>query len=227
MKGAVKRQAAISKTTAMLHRKPGATRSVSGNVSRISGNQWIIGELMEDHELVARVREGDPDAINAIVDAYKGPLFAFILRMTGNKDNAEDLFQETWLKVVKYIGNFRGDSKLSTWLFQIALNLVRDSERKKKRWKMEPIDDFSQNLSKAPDVDPIKLLEASQVKEMIDSLPVKMREVVILRYYHELNDREISAIAGCPEGTVKSRFFRASDIMRKKWTHMQKEPEYR
>ncbi len=181
------------------------------------------GELMEDQELVVRVKEGDPDAINAIVEAYKGPLYAFILRMTGDRDRADDLFQDTWLRAVKYVRNFRGDSKLSTWLFQIALNLVRDSERKKKRWHMEPIDDFSQSLSHAPDVDPIRMLQAGQVRQMVDELPVKMREVVILRYYHELNDREISEIAGCPEGTVKSRFFRASEIMRKKWTHMQKE----
>ena len=58
---------------------------------------------------------------------------------------------------------------------------------------------------------------------MVDSIPVKMREVVVLRYYHDFNDQEISEIVGCPVGTVKSRFFRASKILRKKWENLNKE----
>ena len=58
---------------------------------------------------------------------------------------------------------------------------------------------------------------------MVDSIPVKMREVVVLRYFHDFNDKEISEIVGCPEGTVKSRFFRASKILRKKWEHLNRE----
>lgn len=180
----------------------------------------MSGELMEDKELIDRVRNGDPGAVDAIVDTYKGPLFAFILRMTGDHDAAEDLFQETWLRAVRYLHNFRGDSKLSTWLFQIALNLCRDDLRKRKRWGEEPIDDHVHHLSHDPDIDPEKIIRARQVKSMIGELPPKMREVIVLRYYHDLSDREIADIVGCPEGTVKSRFYRASDILRRKWEHL-------
>jgi len=179
---------------------------------------------MEEHDLIRRVRDGDPSAMDEIVDEYKNPLFAFILRMTGNHAAAEDVFQETWLRVVRYIHAFRGDSKFSTWLFQIALNLCRDTERKKKKWKYESIDDHVRNLSVEPGVDPVKMMRERQVRRMVDELPAKMREVVVLRYYHDMSDREIAEIAGCPEGTVKSRFYRASEILRKKWERLNREP---
>jgi len=179
---------------------------------------------MEEHELICRVRDGDPSAMDEIVDEYKSPLFAFILRMTGNHAAAEDVFQETWLRVVRYIDAFRGDSKFSTWLFQIALNLCRDAERKKRKWKHEPIDDHIQTLSVEPDIDPVQMMRARQVRKMVSELPVKMREVIVLRYYHDMSDREIAGIIGCPEGTVKSRFYKASEILRKKWEWLNREP---
>jgi len=180
----------------------------------------LSGELMEDQELIRRLKEGDPKAIDDIVETYKGPLFAFLLRMTGNITTTEDLFQETWLRVMRYIHNFRGDSKFTTWLFQIALNLCRDAERKKKRWFFEPIENHTNSLSCKPDIDPIRIIKAQKVRKIVNELQSKMLEVVILRYFHELSDHEIAKIVGCPEGTVKSRLYRASEILRKKWEHL-------
>ncbi len=80
--------------------------------------------------LVERLRSGDPGAIDEIVERYKHPVYAFIIRMIGNRDTADDLFQETWLRVVRSAGSFRGDAKISTWLFQIALNQCRDHIRR-------------------------------------------------------------------------------------------------
>ena len=178
---------------------------------------------MEEHELIGRLKEGDSDAIGEIVEKYKGPLFAFIMRMITDHAAAEDIFQETWLRVIRYVRNFRGDAKFSTWLFQIALNLCRDAERKKKRWSHVPIEDYANSLSSEPDIDPIRILKAQQVQKIVAGLPVKMREVIVLRYYHDLSDQEISGIVGCPVGTVKSRFYRASEIIRKKWEHLNRE----
>lgn len=177
---------------------------------------------MEDIELIGRVKEGDARAVDALVEAYKRPLFAFILRMIDNHAAAEDIFQETWLRVVRYISRFRGDAKFSTWLFQIALNLCRDEVRKRSRWSYDSIDDHAHHLSLDPDIDPEKMMRAKQVQSMIDELPVKMREVIVLRYYHDMSDSEIAGVVGCPEGTIKSRFYRASEIMRKKWESYQR-----
>jgi len=183
------------------------------------------GELMEDHELIDRLRDGDQTVIDAVVERYKDPLFAFILRMTGDYTAAEDLFQETWLRVIRYIGKFRGESKLSTWLFQIAVNLVRDAERKKKRWRTVEIDDHSDVFAHGPEVDPMAVIRERQVKRILSEIPAKMREVVVLKYYHDLNDAEIAGILSCPEATVKSRYYRALEAMKKKWNHMEKEIE--
>ena len=178
---------------------------------------------MNEQELINRVKEGCPKAMDDIVEAYKDPLFAFILRMSQNHSTAEDIFQETWLRVIRYIQNFRGESKFSTWLFQIALNLCRDAERKKKRWFHVPIEDYENSLTCDSGIDPVRFLKAQQVRKVVAELPVKMREVVILRYFHDLRDQEISEIAGCPVGTVKSRFYKASKIIRKKWEHLNRE----
>ena len=177
---------------------------------------------MEEHILIGRIKDGDPKAVDEIVEKYKGPLFAFILRMISDHDDTEDIFQETWLRVIRYIHNFRGDSKFSTWLFQIALNLVRDAERKKKHWFYVPIENYEDTLSIAPDIDPFRMLKAQQVRKVVDALPVKLREVIVLRYFHDMSDQEISEIAGCPVGTVKSRFYKASKVFRKKWEHINK-----
>ena len=136
--------------------------------------------------------------------------------MIGNRDTADDLFQETWLRVVRSAGSFRGDAKISTWLFQIALNQCRDHIRKTGKVQLTSLEDAEQ-LTCDPGIDPLKMLEADRVRAMIRELPQKMREVIVLRMYHDLDDREIAAAIGCPVGTVKTRYHRALKLLEKKW----------
>ena len=173
---------------------------------------------MDEKALIKRLQEGDPKAVDDLVDEYKQPVFAFILRMVNNYDTAEDLFQETWIKVIRNVKRFRGDSKLSTWLFQVALNQVRDTMRKK-RYIHVPLDEV-ENLagSDMPDLDSIH--RAHEIKKILAELPEKMRVIMVLKYYHDLMDEEIAEVTGIPAGTVKSRLHRASKIIRKKWTNL-------
>jgi len=170
----------------------------------------------DDRMLVERLRSGDPNAIDEIVERFKRPVYAFIVRMIGNRDTADDLFQETWLRVVRSAGSFRGDAKISTWLFQIALNQCRDYIRKVGKTSFVSLEDAEQ-LSCDPGVDPVRMLEAGQVRAMIKELPAKMRAVIVLKMYHDLDDREIASAVGCPVGTVKTRYHRAIKILAKKW----------
>ena len=172
---------------------------------------------MQDHTPIERLKEGDSEAIDEMVEEYKGPLFAFIMRMVNNHAVAEDIFQETWLRVIRHIKSFRGESKLSTWLFQIALNLCRNAERRKGRWLHVPIEEQNESLSYEPGLDAERVLKAQQVRKIVAELPSKMREVIVLRYFHDLSEQEIAHVVGCPVGTVKSRNRRASEIIRKKW----------
>ena len=173
----------------------------------------------DDAALVERLKNGDSQAYDELVRQYDKQLFAFIIRFVNDYDLAEDIFQETWIKVIRAIKGFRGDSKLSSWLFQIALNQSRDSLRKKGRHTHVSLDgNEALEVPSPPNVSAEKIHTKEEVKRIVASLPDKMREVIVLKYYHDLNDAEISEIAGCPEGTVKSRLHRAAKIIRSKWT---------
>ena len=180
----------------------------------------IPEDRMDEHILIERLQQGDPGAIDELVDRYKNQVFAFIVRMVNDYTAAEDIFQETWIKVIRSINKFRGESKLSTWLFQIALNQSRDAMRKKSRHVHVPLDEI-ENLAGKPHIDVEQMASADQVRKIIAELPGKMREVIVLKYYHDLSDLEIANVTGCPEGTVKSRLHRASKILRKKWTFLE------
>ena len=186
------------------------------------GVTGLTENQMEEHVLIKRLKEGDPVAIDEIVEKYKRQLFAFILRMVNNNAEAEDLFQETWLRVIRNVYNFRGDSKFSTWLFQIAVNLCRDAKSKRSCCIHVPIEDYEEVLSCEQDFDVMRTYKAGQVRKIVASLPEKMREVIVLRYFHDLSYAEIAEIAGCPLGTVKSRFYHASEIIREKWERINK-----
>ena len=170
---------------------------------------------IDEQALVERLKNGDEYAVNQIVEKYKNPLFAFILRIVDNHALAEDIFQETWLSMIRHIRGFRGDSLFSTWLFQIALNQSRNALKKVKRRDFVPLE-YVESVADEPIVNAEEILKAEQVRALITGLPIKMREVIVLRFYHDLSEKEISGIVGAPVGTVKSRLHRASGILRKK-----------
>ena len=144
---------------------------------------------MSEQLLIRRLRNGDPEALDDLVDEYRRPLFAFIMRMVGDQTAAEDIFQDTWIKVIRSVHKFRGEAKLSTWLFQVALNQVRDALRKKGRHHHVPLDEAIEVPSR-DGVDVDRILRAEEVKRMVAKLPVKMREVVVLKFYHDLRTRK-------------------------------------
>ena len=172
--------------------------------------------LTEEFALVERLKQGEPGAIDEVVRTYQKPLYSFIVRMVENRETADDVFQETWVRVIRHVGSFRGDSRFTTWLFQIALNQCRNVMRKQSRRSFVDIEDVSQSLAVEPEVDADRILAATKVKKMLASLPVKMREVLILRYYHDKSEQEIAEIIGAPVGTVKSRIHRATSMLRDK-----------
>lgn len=117
--------------------------------------------------------------------------------------------------MIRHISSFRGDSKFSTWLFQIARNTYRDSLRKKKGFFHIPIEE-TDDLIAEPAMDITKADEREYVRKIVSGLPVKMREAIVLRYYHDLDIKEISEVLGCSLGTVKSRLYYALKAIRKK-----------
>lgn len=172
---------------------------------------------IDEKNLLMRLYEGDREAINIVFMKYGDSLFSFIMRMVNDHSFAEDIFQETWLRVIKYGYTFRGNAKFTTWLFQISLNIIRDKKNKENKIKHVPLDTYEEILYDKSTNEKTDTEKSEVVKMIIDSLPVKQREVIILRYYHDLNEQEVSDIVGCPKGTVKSRLYNASVAIRGKW----------
>lgn len=169
----------------------------------------------DERVLVLELKRNNPEVIDQVVERYTKPLFAFIVRMVDNQATAEDIFQDTWVRVVRNIGSFRGDCRFSTWLFQIALNLCRNQMRSRARRTFVDIEEATY-LAEDPEVDGMKILQAQKVRRLVASLPPKMREVIVLRYYHSKTDIEIAEVTGLPSGTVKSRLHRATELLRSK-----------
>jgi RNA polymerase sigma-70 factor, ECF subfamily len=159
--------------------------------------------MRADEELMAAVARGDPQALAELIRRWETPLHGFIARHTGGRD-ADDLFQETWLKVVRAARRFDPRRRFSTWLFQIAVNTCRDWHRQRPPEPVEPPDEA------APDADPAEHAAAAlDVRRLLAVLPEEQRAVVVLRYYHDLPEAEVADILGCPRGTVKSRLHHA------------------
>jgi RNA polymerase sigma-70 factor (ECF subfamily) len=162
--------------------------------------------LPTDEELMQAVATGDADALRELTARWQRPLYAFLHRTAGGRDT-DDLYQETWLRVVRAARAFDVRQRFSTWLFQIALNLSRDLHR---RGGPEPAS--PEDLERATMAD--RTVTPSQedardaaldVQRLLAALPEVQREVVVLRVLEDVPEDEVAQIVGCPRGTVKSR----------------------
>ena len=172
---------------------------------------------LTDVEILADVATGDIDAYGKIVNRYRGRLYNFIFRFVGERETAEDIVQETFLRAFRKRKEYRAIANFSTWLFTIAGNLAKSELRRRKRWRLFSLhkDDENDTVMDLPDESfrPDTVTESSiadvQIQQAILSLPENYRQVVLLRDVEGLSYQEISEISKCPVGTVKSRVNRA------------------
>lgn len=187
--------------------------------------------LPEDPEnrLIERLVARDERAFSELVRAYERRVFALVLRMLGNHAEAEELAQEVFVQVFKAIGTFRGDSKLSTWIYRIAVNLCKNRSkylRVRHDGEQEELEAIAervpmgeaQRATVGSVARPDEMVAARQteriVQEAIAVLEPTFRECLVLRDVEELSYEEIGEITGLPPGTVKSRIFRARTQLR-------------
>jgi RNA polymerase sigma-70 factor (ECF subfamily) len=171
--------------------------------------------------LLRRARRRDPQALHQLVDMYSARVFGLLYRLTGSRDLAEDLLQETFLRVVRMIPEYRHGGKFEAWLFRIAANLARDHARRVRRGIQPAALDGSgregqSRLWKLADTaqpDPggeLRRLEARQrLGEALAKLPELDREIIALRHFSELSFREIAELLDVPLGTALARAHRA------------------
>jgi RNA polymerase sigma-70 factor (ECF subfamily) len=173
-----------------------------------------------DESLVAAHLRGDPAAFGELVRRYGDGVLGYLFRMTGNRDQAEDLFQETFKKVHEKARSFRGGS-FKSWLFTIATRLTIDALRRRHRMaflslsrQSDDDDDLPLAAVAAQDAadpvdDLVKEEQKEQVRRAIASLPAGQRAALILAYYQQLSYAEVAEALGCSVGSVKTQMSRA------------------
>lgn len=143
--------------------------------------------------------------LQGMIAQHHGSLFAFLYRMTGDPALSEELGQEVFLRAARAGERYRPVGKLSTWLFTIAANLVRDEFRRAQRAPL-PLE-LDATGPPTPSAEEVALAgeEVAQLRQAILALPLEYRSALVLRYYHDLSYAEIAQALGCPVGTVRSR----------------------
>ncbi|MFK7988279.1 MAG: sigma-70 family RNA polymerase sigma factor [Sandaracinaceae bacterium] len=184
-----------------------------------------------EERLVERLKRRDEAAFNELINLYQGRIYRLVFRMLGDRAEAEDLAQEVFITVFKSIDGFRGDSKLSTWLYRVATNhcknrikyLQRRARGKKKEFdeiaEHDAIESATMNSTSSiarPD-QVVEAYEKEQIlKKAIASLDDDHRELVVLRDIEHMTYEQIQEITGLATGTVKSRLHRARHALRQK-----------
>ena len=169
--------------------------------------------------IIDEVRKGDVNAFEAIVREYEKNVYNIALRMSGDREDALDISQESFLKAYHALENFRGDSKFSVWLYRIVSNTCLDFLRERKRRaevSLSVEDDEGETAEReiADDtLSPERLYERKLTREAVRrglmSLPEDQREILLLREIQGLSYEEIGSVLSLESGTVKSRIFRA------------------
>ena len=178
------------------------------------------GEMkhLSDQELMRIVQGGDFSPASEIYDRYSARIYNFAFRFLKNAEAAEDATQEVFVKMMKHANQFQGDAKLSTWLFSITANWCRDYLRKADN-KAKEAEDVLVTLPAPNELGPEKTLQqredAARIQRALQALTPEQREAILLSRYQGLSYAEIAQIAGCSEGAVKTRVFRAMETLKK------------
>jgi RNA polymerase sigma-70 factor (ECF subfamily) len=178
-------------------------------------------EQRSDEELLAGSLKGHRGDFKTLLDRYEGELFNFLYHTTGDRQVAEDLFQETFLQVFSHIERFRPGAPFKPWLYTIAANLARDEMRRRRRRRSVSLDaqvrpgeetrlgELVSARATEPETEIFQQEAADMAGELLDGLPENLREVVVLYFYNGMKYAQISDALGVPMGTVKSRLYRA------------------
>jgi RNA polymerase sigma-70 factor (ECF subfamily) len=179
-----------------------------------------------DTRLARLARKGDQRAFAEIVGIYKDKLYHLAYRMTGNRQEAEDVVQDAFLRVFKNLDRYDEKQKFSTWIYRIATNLCIDRLRKRRTVysldsessEHDGLDGYSMLPSDDRTPESELLLSETQrtIQQAMETLPAKYKSVMVLRYMQDLSLQEISEVLDMPVTTVKTRVHRGREFLRKK-----------
>lgn len=189
----------------------------------------VVAVEADGEDLARRFKDGDDRAFDGLVRAYQSRMFNLAYRMLNSREDAEEATQEIFVKVHGAIGDFRGDSKFTTWLYAVAVNVCRNRLRSVKRRAMFEVrsgDGYENQegvlveaVTKAAD-GPQGRLESAEMMRLVEktiaALPAEFSSVMVMRDIQGMSYEEIAAAVGCSLGTVKSRLSRSREIVKEK-----------
>lgn len=182
--------------------------------------------VSEDTKLMLDVKNGDQEAFRELVEKHKLSVLNLCLRFTGNKDEADDLAQDVFMRVYQAAPRYEAKASFTTWLYRITLNLCLNFQRRKKLLTFFSLDQNSNNqynksteipiTSDQPDTNFEKQEKQRIIQEAINSLPENQKTVVILYRYQQLSYQEIASVLETSVSAVESRLFRARHNLKKR-----------
>jgi len=185
-----------------------------------------MSEQNVDQKLVERVQLGDKNAFNLLVTKYQQKVSNLVSRYVRNQSDVPDIVQEAFIKAYRALPNFRGESAFYTWLYRIAVNCAKNHSVALGRKppsndvEIEDAEFYDSGGALRENASPEKILLSEEIKrtvfETIEQLPEDLRVAINFRELEGLSYEEIAVIMECPVGTVRSRIFRARDMIEKK-----------
>ena len=182
---------------------------------------WFVNAMESEASAIARgLHRRDPDLLDRLIEQYQHRLFRYLVYLSGNRELAEDLFQETWIRVLERGHQYDGEHEFSTWLYAVARNLTIDYMRKKSPLSLDGLMEDEEHAPLEP-ADPRPMAwevvqqreQAERISAALVSIPAEYRETVVLRFQEGLTLDEIATVTGARLGTVKSRLYRGLNML--------------
>jgi RNA polymerase sigma-70 factor (ECF subfamily) len=182
---------------------------------------FFVNRMESEASAIARgLRRRDPDLLDHLIEQYQHRLLRYLVYLAGSRDLAEDLFQETWIRVLERGNQYDGKHEFSTWLYAVARNLTIDYLRRKSPLSLDGLMEDENHAPLEPaDTRPSawELVAQNEQAERIGAalvgIPAEYRETVVLRFQEGLTLEEISTVTGAKLGTVKSRLYRGLNLL--------------
>ena len=167
-----------------------------------------------DEATVLAARAGDRAARGALLRYLQDPLFRFCVSLLGDSERAQDAVQESAMRLLRDLPKFQGASSIKTWAMGIAVNVVREMRRSVRRDERRI---HVEERLVSPDGEAAELEQKGLLKRLLEELPERQREALVLRYFEELSVEETAGAMNCAEGTVKATVFQALRALREKF----------
>ncbi len=185
---------------------------------------------MDEQELITKIKHGDQNAFKQLFEQYKDYVYNICYRMSGNREEAEDTTQDVFIKIFHAIGKFRGEAKLSSWIYRVAVNTCLKKERRKKLTNLMSLEFLFQDKEifqpVSPEDSPDQQMETSETEQIVQQairhLPARQKTAIILHRYEHLSYTEIASVMEISLSAVESLLHRAKENLSEKLIPLKK-----